>query len=150
MKKLHLFLFLCLIAPNLFAQEMVSSVAEEGLSKVISYDVASFTDIRDKKLQDVLVKMPGMMISTFFGTSISYNGMYVIKVFVNGIDMLDGDFSSILGMKPEDVNRIEITENYVDVKVMRGIQFSSGVSLNSGKKYCFISSCESFSTTVPC
>ncbi|MBQ9399403.1 MAG: TonB-dependent receptor [Bacteroidales bacterium] len=130
MKKLHLFLFLCLIAPNLFAQEMVSSVAEEGLSKVISYDVASFTDIRDKKLQDVLVKMPGMMISTFFGTSISYNGMYVIKVFVNGIDMLDGDFSSILGMKPEDVNRIEITENYVDVKVMRGIQFSSGVSLN--------------------
>ena len=79
--------------------------------------MASFTDIRDKKLQDVLVKMPGMMVSTFFGTSISYNGMYVIKVFVNGIDMLDGDFSSILGMKPEDVNRIEITENYVERRI---------------------------------
>lgn len=109
-----------------YAQDMVTAVSNEGLEKVISYNVASFTDIRDKKLEDVIAKMPGMSISTMF----TYNGMSVTKVFVNGFDILNGDYSSIKSMKPEDVESIEITENYVYEKIMRGIDYSSAVAIN--------------------
>jgi hypothetical protein len=108
------------------AQDMVRAVSNEGLEKVISYNVASFTDIRDKKLEDVIAKMPGMSISTSF----TYNGMTVIKVFVNGFDILNGDISSIKSMKPEDVESIVITENYVYEKIMRGIDYSNSVAIN--------------------
>ena len=105
---------------------MVKAVSNEGLEKVISYDVASFTDIRDKKLEDVIAKMPGMSISTTF----TYNGLTVSKVFVNGFDILNGDYSSIKSMKPEDVESIVITENYVYEKIMRGVEYSSSVAIN--------------------
>ena len=105
---------------------MVKAVSNEGLEKVISYDVASFTDIRDKKLEDVIAKMPGMSITTGF----TYNGMTVSKVFVNGFDILNGDYSSINSMKPEDVESIVITENYVYEKIMRGVEYSSSVAIN--------------------
>jgi len=108
------------------AQDMVKAVSNEGLEKVISYNVASFTDIRDKKLEDVIAKMPGMSISTGF----TYNGMTVSKVFVNGFDILNGDYSSINSMKPEDVESIVITENYVYEKIMRGVEYSSSVAIN--------------------
>ena len=105
---------------------MVKAVSNEGLEKVISYNVASFTDIRDKKLEDVIAKMPGMSITTGF----TYNGMTVSKVFVNGFDILNGDYSSINSMKPEDVESIVITENYVYEKIMRGVEYSSSVAIN--------------------
>ena len=33
-------------------------------------------------------------------------------------------------MKPEDVERLEITENHVSMKVMKGVQYSENVSIN--------------------
>ena len=111
---------------QLNAQDMVTAVSNEGLEKVISYNVASFTDIRDKKLEDVIAKMPGMSISTYF----MYNGLTVSKVFINGFDILNGDYSSIRSMKPEDVESIEITENYVYEKIMRGVDYSAAVAIN--------------------
>lgn len=131
MKSKTLFFGLLLAALSTFpfqagAQDMVKAVSNEGLEKVISYNVASFTDIRDKKLEDVIAKMPGMSISTTF----TYNGMTVIKVFINGFDILNGDISSIKSMKPEDVDSIVITENYVYEKIMRGIDYSNSVAIN--------------------
>ena len=108
------------------AQDMVKAVSNDGLEKVISYNVASFTDIRDKKLEDVVSKMPGMSISTMF----TYNGMTVSKVFINGFDIFNGDYSSIKSMKPEDVESIIITENYVYEKIIRGSEYSSSVAIN--------------------
>ena len=128
-KKLFVGLFIAVCSAfslQIHAQDMVKAVSNEGLEKVISYNVASFTDIRDKKLEDVMAKMPGMSISNFF----TYNGMTVSKVFINGFDILNGDYSSIKSMKPEDVESIEITENYVYEKIMRGIDYSNSVAIN--------------------
>ncbi len=128
-KKLFVGVFIAVCSAFSFqihAQDMVKAVSNEGLEKVISYNVASFTDIRDKKLEDVMAKMPGMSISSFF----TYNGMTVSKVFINGFDILNGDYSSIKSMKPEDVESIEITENYVYEKIMRGIDYSNSVAIN--------------------
>lgn len=114
-----------------FAQEMVTAVADNGLEKTISYDVSKFTDIRDKKLEDVMKKMPGLSVMSFDGTNwVDYNGMGIDKIYVNGLDMLEGNYQPVYDMKPEDVERLEITENHVSVKIMKGSQYSSSASIN--------------------
>ena len=112
----------------IYAQNMVTAVGNEGLEKTVSYDVAKFTDIRDKKLEDVMKKMPG--ISTMEWGGLTYNGMMVEKIYVNGMDILEGNYDPVYNMKPEDVERLEITENHVDIKVMKGMQYSNDAAIN--------------------
>lgn len=120
---------LLLCGVSLRAQEMVSTVAETGLKKTISYHVEQFTDVRDKKLVDVMMKMPGLSVMPGFGM-ISYNGMFVSTIYVNGIDMVGSDYETVFNMKPEDVDRLEITENHVDIKIMEGLQYSGAAGIN--------------------
>ncbi|MCR4824261.1 MAG: hypothetical protein K5849_02770 [Bacteroidales bacterium] len=67
------------------AQDMVSAAGEQGLEKSVRYAVSKFTDTRDRKLEDVMKKMPGF---TSEWGSFSYNGIYVNKYYVNGQDIL--------------------------------------------------------------
>ena len=113
------------------AQDMVTATAEDGLEKTVSYDVAKFTDIRDKKLEDVLKKMPGIQMQSWSGyTYFTYNGMRVEKMYVNGLDMLEGNYAPIYNMKPEDVERLEITENHMSMKIMKGVEYSDAAAVN--------------------
>lgn len=113
------------------AQDMVTATAEDGLEKTVSYDVAQFIDIRDKKLEDVLKKMPGIQMQSFSGyTYFTYNGMRVEKMYVNGLDMLEGNYAPIYNMKPEDVERLEITENHMSMKIMKGVEYSDAAAVN--------------------
>jgi len=111
-----------------YAQDLVTAVGSEGLEKTVSYDVARFTDIRDKKLEDVMKKMPGLNSMEWGGYT--YNGMMVEKIYVNGLDVLEGNNDPVYNMKPEDVERLEITENHVNIKVMKGLQYSNNASIN--------------------
>lgn len=116
---------------SLMSQNMVSEGVQDGLMKTISYDVSRFIDIRDKKLQDVMVKMPGLQGSeTGGGYSFTYNGMSIGRYYVNGLDVLEGNSQPVLNLKPEDVECIEITENFVTIAVMRGKTYSNIVSIN--------------------
>ena len=109
---------------------MVTSVGSQGLERTVSYNVASFTDIRDKKLEDVMSKMPGISKSEMDEGTYTYNGLMIDRMYINGKDVLEGNYAAIYNMKPEDVERIEITENHVYMKVMRGKQFSNSASIN--------------------
>lgn len=113
---------------GLRAQNMVSSEASQGLEKTVRYDVSMFTDTRDRKLEDVMKKMPGL--SNEWGSSFSYNGMDVEKIYVNGQDILGDNTAVVYNMKPEDVEYIEIIENHVTQKVMKGIQYSNDAAIN--------------------
>lgn len=115
------------ISGPLAAQNMVNDEGQEGLLKTISYDVSKFTDIRDKKLQDVMQKMPGL--NYIFG-SFDYNGKMIVKYYINGLDVLEGNNTPVYDLKPEDVEKLEIQENHVVIQVLRGIQYSDGVSIN--------------------
>lgn len=109
------------------AQDMVKEGDSQGLEKTIRYNVSTFTDTRDRKLEDVMKKMPGL--SNDWG-GFSYNGMWVEKVYVGGQDILGDDTDIIFNMKPEEVEYIEIYENHVPQKVMKGIQYSDNASIN--------------------
>jgi len=109
-------------------QDMVKAAEQQGLEKTIRYDVSTFTDTRDRKLEDVMKKMPGL--ASDFGSYFTYNGMFVEKYYVNGQDILGDNTSAVLNMKPEDVEYVEIIENHVTQKVMKGIQYSINAAIN--------------------
>lgn len=113
------------------AQEMVQDARQDGLMKTVAYNVSSFTDIRDKKLQDVMMKMPGLSGEEFSGSVMfTYNGMPVETIYVNGADVLEGNYQPVYNLKPEDVEKLEITENHVQVQIMQGKQYSNSSSIN--------------------
>ena len=130
MKQLIILLLLMTTLP-LRAQEMVKAVKEDGLEKTVSYDVAKFLDVRDKKLEDVLRKMPGVQLQDFEGYIwISYNGRDVDKIYVNGMDILEGNYQPVYNMKPEDVERLEITENHTAIRIMKGREYNNTAAIN--------------------
>ncbi|MBR6831597.1 MAG: Plug domain-containing protein [Tidjanibacter sp.] len=105
--------------------------AQDGeLGRTISYNVSSFTDVRDKTMEDIMVKMPGITVNTDGGVSFSYNNIGVNKVYIDGVDMLEGQYEMVINMKPEDVERVEIIENHEPIKVMRGAQYSQDAAIN--------------------
>jgi len=118
------FLFIFLVPFSTSLGQMVSSYQGE-LGKTVAYDIASFTDVRDKTLRDVLNKMPGVSASS----ALTYNGMMVSKIFVNGID-LRSSFTTVAGIKPEEVDRVEFVENFQSVKVLQNRQYSSIAAVN--------------------
>ena len=123
------FFLLIMCKLSVQAQNMVTSVGNDGLERTVSYNVAIFTDIRDKKLEDVMSKMPGISLDEESGRY-TYNGLTIDRMYIDGKDVLEGNYSAIYNMKPEDVERLEITENHVYMKVMRGKQFSNSASIN--------------------
>jgi len=130
-KVINLILVLLITPITIVAQDMVTAGETQGLEKTVSYDVAKFIDVRDKKLEDVMKKMPGIQLSTWDGAIFfTYNGMYVDKIYVNGLDMLEGNYAPVYNMKPEDVERLEITENHTSVKIMKGVEYSSAAAVN--------------------
>ena len=124
-------LFFLLTISYTSAQDLVKDAGQDGLMKTVSYDVARFTDVRDKKLSDVMKKMPGISTSDYSGSLFfMYNGMSIEKIYVNGLDVLEGNFQPVYNLKPEDVEALEMTENHVSIEIMRGKQYSNAASIN--------------------
>ncbi len=110
------------------AQPMVSEGARDGVEKIVRYDVSKFTDTRDRKLEDVLNKMPGLTLSD--NGNFSYNKMSVVKVYVNGMDIPEGNYLPLFNLKPEDVEAVEVLENHLAEKVLRGMEYSNAAGVN--------------------
>ena len=104
-----------------------TSTSYDGpLGYTVAFDIASYTDTRDKTLADVLAKVPGTYGQ---GNSIQYNGMSVTKIFVNGND-IRSNYSTVSGMKPEEIEKVEFVENFQAVEVLRGRQYTNVVAMN--------------------
>lgn len=109
----------------IYAQEMVTT-QEGALGTSVSYNVESFTDVRDKTLENVLSKMPGVFASS---RGLAYNGMRVEKIYVNGSDMRTS-FMTVADIKPENIQNIEFVENFQAIRVLQNKQYSSTAAIN--------------------
>lgn len=124
-KLLTLIAVMALATTEIKAQDMVTTY-EGQLGHTVAMDVASFTDVRDKTLEDVLNKMPGVEQGDY---SMTYNQMEIAKIYVNGSDTWSS-FRVVAGMKPEEIDKVEFIENFQPVEVLRGKQYSASVAMN--------------------
>lgn len=104
----------------------------------IVYNADSFTSGKEKKLGDVLKKLPGVEVND--DGEIEVEGKAVSKIMVEGKDFFDGDTKLAVKNIPADaIKKIEVLKNYNEVSQMRGLGDDSdniaiNIKLKNGKK----------------
>ena len=104
----------------------------------IVYNADSFTTGKEKKLGDVLKKLPGVEVNS--DGEIEVEGKKVTKVMVDGKDFFDGDSKLATKNIPADaINKVQVLKNYNEVSQMRGLGDDSdnvamNIKLKEGKK----------------
>jgi len=102
------------------------------------YNADSFKNGTERKLEDVLKKLPGVEIND--DGQIEVEGKVVSKVMVEGKDFFDGDSKLATKNIPANaVDKIEVLKNHSDVGQLSGVQnnqdnIALNIKLKDGKK----------------
>lgn len=94
------------------------------------YNADSFKNGSERKLEDVLEKLPGVEINE--DGQVEVEGNVVNKVMVNGKDFFDGDSKLATKNIPSNaVDKIQVLRNYTEVGQLRGVTNNqNNVALN--------------------
>lgn len=104
----------------------------------IVYNADSFKNGSEKKLGDVLKKLPGVEVDD--EGEIKVEGKIVSKVMVEGKDFFDGDSKLATKNIPADaIDKVQVLKNHNDVSQMRGLgndqdNVAINIKLKEGKK----------------
>ncbi|WP_299895236.1 carboxypeptidase-like regulatory domain-containing protein [uncultured Aquimarina sp.] len=118
--------------------EIVYEIPVVVKGDTLVYNTDSFTNGNEKKLGDVLDKLPGIEVND--DGEIEVEGKTVSKVMVEGKDFFDGDSKLATKNIPADaLDKVEVLRNYEDVGQLRGLrnnqdQVAINIKLKEGKK----------------
>ncbi|WP_425629095.1 hypothetical protein [Cellulophaga lytica] len=95
-----------------------------------TYNVDSYVDGTERKVEDLLKKLPGIEVDSGTG-NISYRGKSIETVTIEGDNLFDYNYT--IGTKNINIDlieEIEAIENYSENKLLKGIENSQKVALN--------------------
>ncbi|SDR69465.1 CarboxypepD_reg-like domain-containing protein [Polaribacter sp. KT25b] len=104
----------------------------------IVYNADSFQNGTERKLEDVLKKLPGVEVND--SGEIEVEGKTVEKIMVDGKDFFDGDTKLATKNIPSNaVDKIEVLRNFADVSQLSSVQNNQdrvaiNIRLKEGKK----------------
>ncbi len=125
-------------AENLDEVEVVYEMPVTVKGDTIVYNTDSFVSGTEKKLEDVLTKLPGVEVSD--EGEIEVEGKTVTKVMVNGKDFFDGDSKLAAQNIPANaLDKIEVLRNYAEVSQLKGVtnnedNVALNIKLKTGKE----------------
>ncbi|MCL5244424.1 hypothetical protein M4I21_01300 [Cellulophaga sp. 20_2_10] len=96
----------------------------------VTYNVDSYADGTERKVEDLLKKLPGIEVDSGTG-NISYRGKAIESVTIEGDNLFDYNYT--IGTKNINIDlieEIEAIENYSENKLLKGIENSQKVALN--------------------
>ncbi len=106
-------------------EEMPISISGD----TISYTADAFTDGDEKKLEDVIEKLPGFEINE--DGEVEVNGKKVEKVMVEGKDFFDGDSKLATKNIPASaVDKVQVLRDYNEVSPMQGVGTDDNIAIN--------------------
>ena len=80
----------------------------------VLYNVSSFTNGKERKLEDIMKKLPGMEVDK--NGNLKFEGKTVGKLMIDGKNFFEGDTKMGLENIPADaVSKVEILKNYNEV-----------------------------------
>lgn len=123
---------------NLEEVEVVYEIPISIKGDTIVYDTDSFVSGTEKKLADVLEKLPGIEVND--AGEIKVEGKKVSKVMVEGEDFFDGDSKLASKNIPANaLDKVEVLRNYSEVSQLSGVtnnqdNIALNIKLKEGKK----------------
>lgn len=126
------------LADQLDDVELVYEMPVVVRGDTIVYNTDSFTNGTERKLGDVLKKLPGVEVTD--DGEIEVEGQRVSKVMIEGKDFFDGDSKLATKNIPADaLKKVEVLKNYNEVDQMRGLgndqdNIAINLKLKEGKK----------------
>jgi len=125
-------------AVELDGVEIVREMPVSIKGDTIVYNADSFKSGTERKLEDVLKKLPGVEVNA--DGEVEVEGKKVTKLMVEGKDFFDGDTK--LGVKniPADaIDKIQVLRNYNENSILKGVESNQdnvamNIKLKSGKK----------------
>ncbi|WP_179375051.1 TonB-dependent receptor [Winogradskyella wichelsiae] len=129
---------------NMFSDNMLDAVELTYEMPVtvkgdtLIYNADSFKNGTERKLEDVLKKLPGVEITA--DGKIEVEGKEVTKLMVNGKDFFDGDSKLATKNIPSNaVDKIQVLRNYAEVGQLSGVQNNQdnvaiNIKLKEGKE----------------
>lgn len=118
--------------------EIVREMPVSIKGDTIVYNADSFKSGTERKLEDVLKKLPGVEVNA--DGEIEVEGKKVTKLMVEGKDFFDGDTK--LGVKniPADaIDKVQVLRNFNENSILKGVEnnqdnVAMNIKLKSGKK----------------
>jgi len=103
----------------------------------ISYQADAFTNGEEKKLENVLEKLPGFEVDE--DGQVTVEGKRVEKILVEGKEFFDGDTKVALKNLPADaIDKVQVLRNYEEISPLKGLSSDDRIALNiklkEGKK----------------
>ncbi|WP_309609312.1 carboxypeptidase-like regulatory domain-containing protein [Flavobacterium sp.] len=125
-------------ATQLAGVEIVREMPVSIKGDTIIYNADSFKTGTERKLEDVLKKLPGVTVNK--DGEVEVEGKKVTKLMVEGKDFFDGDTK--LGVKniPADaIDKVQVLRNFNEVGALKGLEnnednVAMNIKLKSGKK----------------
>ena len=118
--------------------EIVSKMPVTVRGDTIIYNADSFKNGSERKLEDVLKKLPGVEIND--AGEIEVEGKVVEKIMVDGKEFFSGDTKLASKNIPSNaVDKIQVLRNYTNVSQLSGVQNNQdrvaiNIKLKEGKK----------------
>ncbi len=95
----------------------------------ITYQTKYFVNGKERKLKDVLKKLPGVEVDR--KGNVTVHGRRVTKVLVENKQFFTGDSKLAVNNIPADViEEIEILDNYTDIAILKGLEDSNELAMN--------------------
>lgn len=118
--------------------EIVREIPVSINGDTITYNSDSFKTGTERKLEDVLKKLPGVEVNA--DGEIEVEGKKITKLMVEGKDFFDGDTK--LGVKsiPADaIDKVQVLRNFNENSILKGVEnnqdnVAMNIKLKSGKK----------------
>ncbi len=123
---------------ELAAVELTYEMPVSVKGDTLVYNADSFKDGSEKKLEDVLKKLPGVEINE--DGQIEVEGKAVSKLMVEGKDFFDGDTKLAIKNIPADaIDKVQVLKNYDEVGQLRNVRSNEdnmaiNIKLKEGKK----------------
>lgn len=106
-----------------------ASVALTFKKDTIKYKTDKFISGEERKLRDVLKKLPGIEVDR--SGNVTVQGKRVTKVLVENKQFFTGDSKLAVNNIPADaVNEIVVLENYNEVEILKGLEDSKELAMN--------------------
>jgi len=118
--------------------EIVHEMPVSIKGDTIIYNSDSFTNGTERKLGDILKKLPGVAVNK--DGQIEVEGKTVSKLMVDGKDFFDGDTKLGVQNIPADaVDKVQVLRNYNEVSQLKGLEnneenVAMNIKLKAGKK----------------